>query len=228
MRDGEQTPGISFTIEEKIRIAQELDSLGIDVIEAGFPRVSEGDFQACKEISKLGLKAEIIGLSRFDKEDIDKVAECEMNSIHLFISTSDIHLRDMLNITREECLEKITEGIEYARSYFNTVEFSAQDATRTDFDFLLQANQVAVDAGACRINIPDTVGTITPRGYAYIIKKHKEMLPESVRVSTHCHNDFGLAVANSLAGVEMGARRSTRQSLALGSGRGTQTLLSAR
>jgi len=205
MRDGEQTPGISFTTDEKLRIAQALDALGIDVIEAGFPQVSEGDYEACKQIPKLGLNAEIIGLARLSQEDIDKVIECDMNSIHLFIATSDLHLRDKLHITREECLLEITQWVEYARAHFSTVEFSAEDATRTDLDFLLQANLAAIEAGACRINLPDTVGTITPRGFAYIVKKHKEVLPESVRISTHCHDDFGLAVANSLAGVEMGA-----------------------
>ncbi|OLS14003.1 MAG: (R)-citramalate synthase [Promethearchaeota archaeon CR_4] len=205
LRDGEQTPGIAFTLEEKLKIAQALDQLGIDVIEAGFPRVSDADFQACKQIPQLGLKSEIIGLARIGKDDINKVIDCDMDSIHVFIATSDLHLRDKLKITREQCLEKIIEGVEYARAHYDIVEFSAEDATRTDLDFLIKVNQTAVKAGASRINIPDTVGTITPRGFAYVIQKNREVLPANVRISTHCHNDFGLAVANSLAGVEMGA-----------------------
>jgi len=205
LRDGEQTPGISFTLEEKILIARQLDKLGVDIIEAGMPVVSKGDYESCKQISKLGLNCEIIGLARINREDIDKVIECDMNSIHVFIATSDLHLKEKLKMTREEVLAAIAQEVEYAKEHFSIVEFSAEDATRTDLDFLIQANKTAVEAGATRINVPDTVGTITPPGYAYIIRTLRELLPEDIRISCHCHNDFGLAVANTLAGFEQGA-----------------------
>ncbi|MFX1449936.1 MAG: 2-isopropylmalate synthase [Promethearchaeota archaeon] len=205
LRDGEQTPGISFTLQEKIQIATQLDKLGVDIIEAGMPVVSKGDYEACKKISKLGLNAEITGLARISRVDIDNVIECDMNSIHVFIATSDLHLKEKLRMTREEVLEAITKETEYAKEHYSTVEFSAEDATRTDLDFLIKANQTAVEAGAIRINIPDTVGTITPQGFAYIIREHKKVLPKNVRISVHCHDDFGLSTANSVAGVEAGA-----------------------
>jgi hypothetical protein len=141
LRDGEQTPGISFTLQEKITIAQQLEKLGVDIIEAGMPVVSKGDYEACKQISKLGLKCEIIGLARADRLDIDKVIECDMNSIHVFIATSDLHLKDKLKMTREEVLSAITHEVEYAKAHFSTVEFSAEDATRTSLDYLIQANK---------------------------------------------------------------------------------------
>jgi 2-isopropylmalate synthase len=205
LRDGEQTPGISFTLNEKIQIAQQLDKIGVDIIEAGMPIVSKGDFEACKQISKLGLNAEVTGLARISRLDIDKVIECDMDSIHVFIATSDLHLKDKLKMTREEVIEAIARETEYAKEHYSIVEFSAEDATRSDLDFLIKANKTAVEAGATRINIPDTVGTITPAGYAYIIREHKKALPSNVRISVHCHDDFGLSTANSIAGIEAGA-----------------------
>jgi 2-isopropylmalate synthase len=175
LRDGEQTPGISFTLEEKIKIAQQLDKLGIDIIEAGMPVVSEGDYKACKEISKLGLNAEIIGLARINREDIEKVIECDMNSIHVFIATSDLHMKNKLQMTPDEVLSAISTEIGFAKDHFgNKIEFSAEDATRSDLDFLIKANKTAVEAGATRINIPDTVGTVIPKVYAHIIEKNIE------------------------------------------------------
>ncbi|GAB4310469.1 MAG: 2-isopropylmalate synthase [Promethearchaeota archaeon] len=224
LRDGEQTPGISFTHPEKVMIARQLDRLGIDIIEAGFPRVSSGDYQACKEISKIGLSAEVIGLARMNREDIDAVVECDMDSIHVFIATSELHMAEKLRMTRQEVLDAITTWVEYAKQHFSTVEFSAEDATRSDLDFLLKANQTAVEAGAKRVNIPDTVGTITPRAFGYLVRKHREALPSDVRISVHCHDDFGLSTANSLAGLENGAAQVHTTILGLGERAGNASL----
>jgi 2-isopropylmalate synthase len=216
LRDGEQTPGISFTFDEKIAIAQALDELGIDVIEAGFPIVSEGDFESCKKIAKLGLSAEIIGLARIRRNDIDKVIDADMDSIHVFIATSDLHLKEKLQMTREEVKSKVAELVSYAKEHYSTIVFSAEDATRSDLDYLLEVNKIAIKNGATRINIPDTVGTITPKAYGYIISKNYEMLPKNIRIAAHCHNDFGLAVANTIAAFENGASEAQTTILGLG------------
>lgn len=216
LRDGEQTPGISFTHEEKISIARTLNELGIDIIEAGFPVVSKGDYDACKDISKLGLNSEIMGLARCNKLDIDKVIEADMDSIHIFIATSDLHLKEKLLMTREEVLDSIEKMVSYAKDHYSIVLFSAEDASRSDLDFLLKANKVAVESGATRINIPDTVGTITPRAFGYIVRKNYEALPKDIRIAVHCHNDFGLAVANTIAGFENGACEAQTTILGLG------------
>jgi len=205
LRDGEQTPGISFTHEEKISIAQALDELGIDIIEAGFPIVSQGDFEACRDISKLGLNSEIIGLARMTKMDIDRVIDADMDSIHVFIATSDIHLKAKLQMTREQVLEQIKDMISYAKDHYSTILFSAEDATRSDLDFLIKANHTAIESGATRINIPDTVGTISPNAFGHIIKSIYEAVPNTIRIAAHCHNDFGLAVANTISAFENGA-----------------------
>ncbi|MGV9204598.1 MAG: 2-isopropylmalate synthase [Promethearchaeia archaeon] len=205
LRDGEQTPGISFTHEEKLAIARALDQLGIDIIEAGFPVVSQGDFDACKDISKMELDLEVMGLARMKKLDIDKVIEADMDSIHVFIATSDLHMESKLKMTRQEVLDQISEMVSYAKDHYETVLFSAEDATRSELDFLIKANQTAVEHGATRVNIPDTVGTIVPKAFGYIVGKVHEALPKDVRVAVHCHNDFGLAVANTIAGFENGA-----------------------
>lgn len=216
LRDGEQTPGISFTIKEKVSIAQSLNELGIDVIEAGFPVISKGDFEACKQISKLGLDSEVIGLARIKKIDIDKVIDADMDSIHVFIATSDLHLKEKLKMTREEVVDNVRELISYAKEHYSTIQFSAEDATRSDLDFLIKVNQVAVESGATRINIPDTVGTISPTAFGYIIRKNYEALPKTVRIAVHGHNDFGLAVANTIAGFENGASEAQTTILGLG------------
>ncbi|MBD3185646.1 2-isopropylmalate synthase [Candidatus Bathyarchaeota archaeon] len=205
LRDGEQTPEVSFTIGEKLQVARQLDATGVDIIEAGMPVVSKGDYNACKQISKLGLDAEVIGLARLNEKDIDAVVECDMDAIHVFIATSDLHLKDKLHMTREEVLLKIESMVSYACEHFNMVEFSAEDATRTELNFLVKANTIAVNAGASRINIPDTVGTITPRAFGHVVATNREALPPSVKICVHCHDDFGLSAANSLAGVENGA-----------------------
>ncbi len=216
LRDGEQTPGISFTHEEKLSIAQALDKLGIDVIEAGFPVISEGDFAACKDIAKLGLNSEVIGLARLKKLDIDKVIDADMDSIHVFIATSDLHMDKKLNMTRQEVLDSIENYVTYSKEHFDTVLFSAEDATRSDLDFLIKANQIAVENGATRINIPDTVGTISPYAFGYIVRKNYNVLPKNVRIAVHCHNDFGLAVANTIAGFENGASEAQITIMGLG------------
>jgi len=216
LRDGEQTPGISFTLKEKVSIAQSLNALGIDVIEAGFPVISQGDFEACKEIAKLGLDSVVIGLARIKKIDIDKVVEADMDSIHLFIATSELHMREKLKMTREEIIENVKELVTYAKDHYSTIEFSAEDATRSDLDFLIKVNQVAIESGATRINIPDTVGTISPTAFGYIVRKNYEALPKNVRIAVHCHNDFGLAVANTVAGFENGASEAQTTILGLG------------
>jgi len=216
LRDGEQTPGISFNHEEKLSIAQALNELGIDIIEAGFPVISEGDFKACKDIAKMGLDSEIMGLARIKKIDIDKVIEADMDSIHVFIATSDLHMKEKLQMTREEVINDIAELTTYAKEHYSTVLFSAEDATRSDLDFLIKANKIAVKNGATRINIPDTVGTITPNAFGYIIRKNYEALPKNIRIAAHCHNDFGLAVANTIAAFENGASEAQTTIIGLG------------
>ncbi len=185
LRDGEQTPGISFNHEEKLSIARALNELGIDIIEAGFPVISDGDFKACKDIAKLGLDSEIMGLARIKKIDIDKVIEADMDSIHVFIATSDLHMKEKLQMTREEVINDIAELTAYAKEHYSTVLFSAEDATRSDLDFLIKANKIAIENGATRINIPDTVGTITPNAFGYIIRKNYEALPKNIRIAAH-------------------------------------------
>ncbi len=180
LRDGEQTPGISFTHKEKLSIAQTLDELGIDIVEAGFPAVSQGDFEACRDIAKMGLDLEVIGLARMRKEDIDRVIEADMDSLHVFIATSDLHLKSKLQMTREEVLERISKMITYAKEHYSTILFSAEDATRSDLDFLIKANKIAVESGATRVNIPDTVGTISPVAFGYVIRRNFEELPKNI------------------------------------------------
>ena len=216
LRDGEQTPGISFTHEEKLSIAQAINDAGIDIIEAGFPAVSQGDFEACRDISKMGLDLEVIGLARMNKDDIDRVIEADMDSIHVFIATSDLHLKAKLQMTREEVLDQICKMVTYAKDHYSTILFSAEDATRSDLDYLIKANQTAVECGATRVNIPDTVGTITPMAFGHIIRKNYEALPKNIRVAVHCHNDFGLAVANTIAGFENGASEAQTTIMGLG------------
>lgn len=216
LRDGEQTPGISFTHEEKIAIAQALDKLGMDIIEAGFPITSQGDFEACRDIAKLGLEMEVMGLARMTKEDIDRVIEADMDSIHVFIATSDLHMKSKLKMNREQVLTQITDMVSYAKDHYSTILFSAEDATRSDLDFLINANQTAIESGATRINIPDTVGTISPMAFGYIVNQVHEAIPKDVRIAVHCHNDFGLAVANTIAGFENGASEAQTTIMGLG------------
>jgi len=205
LRDGDQTPGVSFTPDQKLLVARQLDKLGVDTIEAGTPVSSEGERRAVTAIIKAGLKAEICGLARPVKEDVDAALSCGVGCAHIFISTSDIHLKYILKKTRTQVLNQAVEFIEYAKDQGIKVEFSAMDASRTDLGYLKEICKAAVAAGADRVNIPDTVGAITPRGMYNLITQLKPHI--KVPISVHCHDDMGLAVANSLAAVEAGAEQ---------------------
>ncbi|MGI0088511.1 MAG: 2-isopropylmalate synthase [Nitrosotalea sp.] len=204
LRDGEQTPGIALTPEQKLAIAQKLDELGVDAIEAGFPIISEGEKKAVKDIAHANLKAEICGLARTEKKDIDAAVAAGLKYIHTFIATSDIHLKYKLNLTREQAVAKAIEAVEYAKSLGLQVEFSAEDATRTDREFLKKVFKSVTEAGADRIDIPDTVGYSTPQYIAAITKDAINVT--HLPVSVHCHNDFGLAVANAISAIQVGAQ----------------------
>lgn len=203
LRDGEQTPGVSITPEQKVQIAIRLDKLGIDTIEAGFPIVSNGEMQAIKRINKEGLNAEICGLARTINSDIDSALKCDLKYIHTFIATSDIHLKYKLKMTRDQVLEKAISAVEYAKKHGMHVEFSAEDATRSDRFFLYNVFKAVANAGADRVDLPDTVGYATPQYITELVKEVKKSI--SIPISMHCHDDFGLAVANSIAGINAGA-----------------------
>ena len=204
LRDGEQTPGVSLSPEKKLNIAKKLDELGIDAIETGFPVISDGERESVKMITSANLKAELCGLARTNKKDIDAAIDCGLNYIHTFIATSDIHLEYKLKMTREEALAKAVEAVEYGKSRGLQVEFSAEDATRTDREFLKKIFGEVAKAGADRIDIPDTVGYSTPQ---YIAEITKDAIDATkLPVSVHCHNDFGLAVANAISGIQAGAQ----------------------
>ena len=213
MRDGEQSPGASMSLEEKLNIAYLFDQIGIDIIEAGFPAASKGDFEAVKEVSKV-LKTSIpCGLPRHTKRDIDACNEslksAERFRIHTFISTSPLHMKHKLNKNPEEVLDAIKEHVTYARKFTDDVEWSCEDGTRTDIDFMCKTIELAIKCGAKTINIPDTVGYSVPSEFTKIIQHLQNKIPniDKAILSTHCHNDLGLAVANSLAGVTAGARQ---------------------
>src|SRR5688572_8112753 len=211
LRDGEQAPGIALTKAEKVEIAEQLARLGVDVLEAGFPISGEGEFDAVREIATSVRGPVIAALARVTSGDIDRAAEALAGAdrwrIHTFISTSQIHMQDMLRMSGDQVLEAIREGVKLAVGYTDDVEFSAQDATRTELDFLLECFKVAVDAGATTINVPDTVGYAMPHEFGELVRTVREAVPDRVVISTHCHNDLGLAVANSLAGIVNGARQ---------------------
>ncbi len=203
LRDGEQSPGVSLSPDQKVIIAKKLDELGVDAIEAGFPVISDGEKRAIKAITSEGLQAEICGLARTSKKDIDAAIDSGLNYIHTFIATSDIHLQYKLKISREEALEKAIEAVTYGKSHGLQVEFSAEDATRTDREFLKKVFGEVAKAGADRIDIPDTVGYSTPQYMAEITRD--AVAVTKLPVSVHCHNDFGLAVANAISGIQAGA-----------------------
>ena len=203
LRDGEQTIGVSLSPDQKLSIAKKLDTLGVDAIEAGFPVISDGEFKAVKMITSEGLSCEIVGLTRTMKKDIDAAVDVGLTSIHTFIATSDIHLEYKLKMTRDQALEKAIEAVEYGKSRGLQVEFSAEDATRTDREFLKKVFGDVAKAGADRVNIPDTVGYSTPEYMAELTRDTIEAT--KLPVSVHCHNDFGLAVANALSGIHAGA-----------------------
>jgi 2-isopropylmalate synthase len=223
LRDGEQSPGATLNVEEKIEIARQLSRLGVDICEAGFPIASPGDFEAVRRIAeevgpllegrKSGQPMVIAGLARANKEDIqrayDAVKAAPRHRIHTFLATSDLHLDYKLKIDREECIEQVIEAVTFAKSLCDDVEYSPEDAGRSDRDFLVQVLGEAIKAGATTLNIPDTVGYTTPEEFGALIRYLREKTPggDTVTWSVHCHNDLGLATANTLAGVQNGARQ---------------------
>jgi 2-isopropylmalate synthase len=213
LRDGEQSPGFSMNTAEKIRMARQLAALGVDIIEAGFPIASRGDLEAVRLVAKEIRGVPIAALARAKKEDVvaalDALEPAAAPRLHVFLATSDLHLRAKLNITREQALEAIGSMIRLGRQHVGEVEFSAEDAGRTDIDFLCQVCRVAVDAGATVLNLPDTVGYAVPEEYGAMFRRVREYLgdPAGVTLSAHCHDDLGLAVANSLAAVQAGVRQ---------------------
>ena len=213
LRDGEQSPGCSMNVQEKLRLAHQLDRLGVDVIEAGFPIASEGDFAAVQAIAAVIRRPIIAALARACTQDIERAWQALKGAahprIHVFLATSEIHLRYKLKITRQQCLEQARDAVRLAKSLCEDVEFSPEDATRTDPEFLFQILTAVVEAGATTLNIPDTVGYTMPAEFAALIHAIRQRVKgiENVTISAHCHNDLGLAVANSLAAVEAGARQ---------------------
>ena len=213
LRDGEQSPGCSMNVQEKLRMARQLDRLGVDVIEAGFPIASDGDFEAVQAIATAVRRPVIAGLARACTPDIERAWQALKGAarprIHVFLATSDIHLKYKLRISRAQCLEQARESVRLAKSFCEDVEFSPEDATRTDRDFLCEVVQAVIDAGATTVNIPDTVGYTMPAEFAEIIQMLRERVRgiENITISVHCHNDLGLAVANTLAALAAGARQ---------------------
>src|SRR6201993_4681359 len=213
LRDGEQCPGATMTHEEKLEVAELLDTMGVDVIEAGFPIASDGDFAAVHEIAKRTKKAVVCGLARAAFKDIDCCAEAikpaERRRIHTFLSTSPLHMKYKLRKEPHEVYEMVIAQVTRARNHTDNVEWSSEDGTRTEFDFLCRCVEAAIKAGATTINIPDTVGYTVPEEYFSLLKRLRERVPNSdaARFSVHCHNDLGMAVANSLAGLHAGARQ---------------------
>ena len=213
LRDGEQSPGCSMNLTEKIRMARQLEYLGVDIIEAGFPIASEGDFRAVRAISEECQTATVAALCRTTEIDIIRAAEAlkkaKKSRIHTFVATSDIHLEYKLQKTREEVLVMTRNAVRLAANYASEIEFSAEDATRSDIDFMCEVFSVAVEEGATILNVPDTVGYTLPAEYSNLIRTVRERVvgDREITISVHCHNDLGLAVANSLAAVEAGARQ---------------------
>lgn len=203
LRDGEQTPGISVSPEQKLQIAIKLDDLGVDAIEAGFPTVSQGERQAIKDIVRQGLRAEICGLARTVQGDIDAALDCDLGYIHLFIATSDIHMKYKLKLNRDQVLERAVWAVEYAKKHGVQIEFSAEDATRSEISFVKEVFRAVSQSGADRIDIPDTVGYSTPESISRLVKDVGTI--SSLPISMHCHDDLGLAVANTISGINAGA-----------------------
>jgi 2-isopropylmalate synthase len=211
LRDGEQSPGCSMTVPEKLRMAAKLVDLGVDLMEAGFPIASDGDFEAVQKVSEHFPMVRVAALSRATKGDVERAAaaldKAKSPRIHTFIATSDIHLEFKLKKSRQQVLEDAVRAVELARKYVDDVEFSAEDATRTDIEYLEQISLAVVAAGARTVNLPDTVGFSVPEDYSERIGRIARLLGDSAIVSVHCHDDLGLAVANSLAAVKAGARQ---------------------
>ncbi len=213
LRDGEQSPGASMNTGEKLRLAIQLEKLGVDVIEAGFPAASEGDFEAVSEIAKKLKRTEVAGLARTSKSDIDRawgaIRHAAKPRIHTFIATSDIHLAHKLKMSREEVLEAAVEAVRYCRTLTDNVEFSAEDASRSDRDFLCKVFEAAIESGANVVNLPDTVGYAIPEEFSELVKYVVSRVPNLGKavLSVHCHNDLGLATSNTLAALSAGARQ---------------------
>lgn len=213
LRDGEQSPGNTMNTSEKLRVAKQLEALGVDIIEAGFPIASEGDFDAVKQIAETVKTSEVAGLARANVEDIDRAWEAikvaKMPRIHTFISTSDIHLKHQFRKNKDEILKIAVNAVKRAKKYTNNVEFSAMDATRSDWDYLCKVFAAVIKAGAITINVPDTVGYTVPDEFGKLISYIKTNVPNISQaiISVHCHNDLGLAVANSIAAIRNGARQ---------------------
>lgn len=213
LRDGEQSPGATMNVAEKVRIAEQLERLNVDVIEAGFPISSEGDFEAVRQIARKIQRSQVAALARANPQDIDRAWEAVKDArsplLHTFISTSDIHLKYQLKKSKEEVLQIAAQSVSRAKRYTPHVEFSAMDATRSNFEFLAAVCQAAIEAGATTINIPDTVGYAIPSEFGELIRNLRQKVKgiEKVTLSVHCHNDLGLAVANSIAAIQNGARQ---------------------
>lgn len=213
LRDGEQSPGASMNLDEKLRIAETLEDMGVDVIEAGFPIASNGDFEAVNEIAKLVKNSTVCGLARSGRQDIERAAEALKPAarprIHTFIATSPLHMKYKLQMEPDEVYQHVVDSVSHARNFTDDVDWSPEDGTRSDHDFLCRCVEAAINAGATCINLPDTVGYAVPEEFGALIAMLIERVPNSDKAvfSTHCHNDLGLAVANSLAGVAAGARQ---------------------
>jgi len=213
LRDGEQAPGCSMNLDEKIKVAEALEALGVDVIEAGFPIASNGDFEAVREVARRLTRTQVAGLARATRRDIDRaweaLREAKNPRIHTFISTSPLHMKFKLQMEPEQVYQAVIDSVTHARNLCETVEWSAEDGTRTEADFLCRCVEAAIDCGATTVNIPDTVGYTVPEEYFEMIAMLRNRVPniDKARISTHCHNDLGLAVANSLAAVQAGARQ---------------------
>jgi 2-isopropylmalate synthase len=213
LRDGEQSPGCSMNVQEKVRLGRQLDRLGVDVIEAGFPIASGGDFAAVQAVAAAVPRPIIAGLARASRHDIERAAQALESAvrarIHVFLATSDIHLQHKLRISRQQCLDQAAQSVRLARTFCDDVEFSPEDATRTDPEFLFQVLEAVIQAGATTLNIPDTVGYSVPAEFGDLIRSIRERVrgAEGIVISAHCHNDLGLAVANSLAAIANGARQ---------------------
>src|SRR5262245_35069485 len=213
LRDGEQSPGCSMNLGEKLRLARQLERLRVDVIEAGFPIASEGDFEAVRAVARELRETSVCGLARTGREDIERALSALDGAarprLHTFIATSDIHLKHKLRMSREQVLAEVERAVKQARAHCDDVEFSAEDATRSDWDYLVEVFAVALAAGASTLNVPDTVGYTQPDEYARLIRHLRAKVPGAERAvfSLHCHNDLGLAVANSLAAILAGARQ---------------------
>ncbi len=213
LRDGEQSPGCTMHHDEKLRMAHQLATLGVDILEAGFAIASQGDAESIRAIAREVKGPRITSLARCRRPDVEAAARsvepAESNRIHVFLASSDLHLQAKLKITREQALEQVGENVRLARTFADDVEFSTEDGTRSDPDFLVQMITVAIEAGATTINVPDTVGYSTPAEYTALFRMLRQRIAkiDTVTLSTHCHDDLGMAVANTLAGIEGGARQ---------------------